>query len=234
MAVARWKDLCIDASDAGRIAEFWGAALGLRVERLDDGDAVLRGDVPTETIWINQVPEPKSVKHRVHIDVRAREIEPLVALGATVLSPAAESGRPWTVMSDPEGGEFCVFLRDVLGTDPAARLYALVVDTADGPSSEAIAGWWADVLGGRRDDDGRGFWWAEGAPGLPFESIDFVPVPEPKAVKNRLHWDVESDDLDSLVAAGAVVLAEPTDSTPWHVCADPDGNEFCVFAPSDR
>ena len=68
-------------------------------------------------------------------------------------------------------------------------------------------------------------------PGLPFDSFDFVPVPEPKALKNRIHWDLESEDLPGLVERGATVLAEPTEATPWHVCADPDGNEFCVFEP---
>jgi predicted enzyme related to lactoylglutathione lyase len=66
---------------------------------------------------------------------------------------------------------------------------------------------------------------------MPFHSMDMIPVPEPKAVKNRLHWDVTSDDLPALLDRGATVVATPTDATPWHVCADPQGNEFCVFAP---
>ena len=43
MAIARWKDLCIDASDAHRMARFWGELLGLEVELHGDGDAALRG-----------------------------------------------------------------------------------------------------------------------------------------------------------------------------------------------
>jgi predicted enzyme related to lactoylglutathione lyase len=231
MALAVFKDLCIDASDPGRLADFWGAALGLRVERQAGGDAVLRGDAPTETIWLNGVREPKTVKHRVHLDVAAAAREPLVALGATVVTPAEESGLPWSLMADPEGGEFCVFVRDGEPAAPAARLYELVVDTADGASSEAMAGWWAEVLGARRVDDGRGFWWLEDVPGLPFATVDFVPVPEPKAVKNRIHWDV-TGEVGALVERGATILAPPTGTARWHVCADPDGNEFCVFAPS--
>ena len=69
MPLAAWKDLCIDASDPARLAGFWGALLGLAVEVHDDGDAVLRGRTPAETIWVNGVPEPKTVKHRVHVDV---------------------------------------------------------------------------------------------------------------------------------------------------------------------
>jgi hypothetical protein len=229
VALARWKDLCIDAVDAHRMADFWGGVLGLAVEHQDDGDGALRGDRPEQTIWVNAVPEEKTVKHRVHLDVTAATIDPIVDLGATVLLPASESGFPWTVMADPEGGEFCVLLRDDHPHDPPARLYELVVDTADSDGSHDLADWWADVLGGRSVDDGRGFWWVEDVPGLPFETLDVIPVPEGKVVKNRIHWDVVCDDLDALLDRGATVLATPTDQTPWHVCADPQGNEFCVF-----
>jgi hypothetical protein len=58
-----------------------------------------------------------------------------------------------------------------------------------------------------------------------------VLVPEPKTVKNRIHWDITSDDLEGLLERGATLLAEPTDATRWHVLADPEGNESCVFAP---
>ena len=231
MALARWKDLCIDAIDAHALAGFWGPVLGRQVERQDNGDAVLRGGRPEDTIWVNAVPEAKRVKHRVHLDLNAASIDPIVQLGATVLLPASESGAPWTIMADPEGGEFCVFVRGGVAEDPPAVLFEVVVDCADGETSHALADWWAEVLGARSVDDGRGFWWLEDVPGAPFETLDFVPVPEGKVVKNRIHWDVVSDDLDALLDHGATVLATPTELTPWHVLADPEGNEFCVFAP---
>jgi hypothetical protein len=230
VAIARWKDLCIDAVDAARIAEFWGASLGLEVEHQAGGDAVLRGVRPTETIWVNAVPEPRTVKQRVHLDVEAASVEPFIALGASMQLSCDESGFPWSVLVDPEGGEFCVFVRDDHPTDPPGQRFELVVDTTDSASSQALATWWADVLGARVADDGRGFWWVADVPGLPFETIDFVPVPEPKTVKNRVHWDVESDQLSTLIDRGATVLAPSNESTPWHVSADPAGNEFCVFA----
>jgi hypothetical protein len=59
--------------------------------------------------------------------------------------------------------------------------------------------------------------------------MDFVPVPEPKMVKNRIHWDVTVPAVAPLVEAGAVVLREPDDDIGWHVLADPEGNEFCAF-----
>jgi hypothetical protein len=70
--------------------------------------------------------------------------------------------------------------------------------------------------------------WLVGAPGPPFEMV-FARVPEPKTVKNRLHWDVRGD-VDELLAAGARLLREPDDDIHWHTLADPEGNEFDVFA----
>ena len=232
MPLATWKDLCIDASDPVRLAGFWGALLGLSVEVHEDGDAVLRGATPAETIWVNGVPEPKTVKHRVHVDVGVAALPPVLDLGATMVLPAEESGFRWSVVADPEGGEFCVFVRDDVPPDPLARLRELAIDTAhDEGSAQALAEWWAEVLGGHAGEDGREYWWVEDIPDCPFACFTFAPVPEPKAVKNRIHWDVTSADLPALLDRGATVLAPPTERTPWHVCADPQGNEFCVFAP---
>ena len=63
-------------------------------------------DAPFETLDIAPVPEPKTAKNRVHLDVFG-DVAAIAARGATVL---AEQPR-WTVMADPEGNEFCVFPR---------------------------------------------------------------------------------------------------------------------------
>src|ERR1700710_694333 len=99
MPPATFKDLCLDARDPQRLGRFWAAALGLELEVLDDGDAVLRGPTPQHTVWIDAVPEPRTVKNRMHLDVHARSVEELFDLGATVV---AEFAR-WTTMADPEG-----------------------------------------------------------------------------------------------------------------------------------
>jgi hypothetical protein len=228
MAIARWKDLCIDATDAHLTARFWGGLLGLEIDLHDDGDAALRGATPEETIWVNAVPEPRTVKQRVHLDVATTDLEALVALGATVVLPARESGFHWDALADPEGGELCAFVRDEVATAAPARLVEMIIDTASADSAKAQARWWADVLGGQVVDDERGYSWIEDVPGLPFDTIDMIPVPEPKAVKNRIHWDITSDDVDGLLERGATVLA---DHPSWRVMADPEGNEFCVFPP---
>jgi hypothetical protein len=64
---------------------------------------------------------------------------------------------------------------------------------------------------------------------MPIQTMDFVPVPEPKTAKNRVHWDVTVPAVPPLADAGAAVLREPDDEIYWHVLADPEGNEFCAF-----
>ncbi|MGI8887979.1 MAG: VOC family protein [Nocardioidaceae bacterium] len=226
MAVARYKDLCIDTSGGETLGRFWAAALGLQFES-DGASGQLNGESAEQRVWMNVVPEPKSVKHRVHLDVDAGSVDEFVELGASVLEPAEEFDRGWTVMADPKGGEFCVFVREP-DRLPSYRLYELSVDCAD---PRLLATWWADVLGadlaGNPDEN---WWWLEDVPGMPFEGWVFVPVPEPKTTKNRIHWDVMVESLDLLVGAGATVLRPQDDEIQWTVCADPEGNEFCAFA----
>ncbi len=228
MAIARYKDLCIDTTGGEALGGFWAGALGLSFEA--DGEAgVLAGETPEHKVWMNVVPEAKTVKHRVHIDVHAGSVDELVELGAEVREPAAEYDRPWTVLVDPEGGEFCAFVREP-DKLPAYRLYELVVDSAE---PREIAQWWADVFGAELGgDEGKGWWWLENIPGAPFEGMTFVSVPEPRTVKNRIHWDVTVTLADDLVNAGARLLREPDDEISWHVFADPEGNEFCAFTPA--
>jgi hypothetical protein len=64
---------------------------------------------------------------------------------------------------------------------------------------------------------------------MPIRTMDFVPVPEPKRVKNRIHWDVMVNDVATLAEAGATIVREPDDDIRWYVVADPEGNEFCAF-----
>ncbi len=224
MPVATFKDLCLDAGDPGVLGAFWAAALDLELHTQESGDTYLTGPTKEHTIWVNRVPEPKTVKHRMHLDLNVGSVDELTALGATVLD--AESFR-WTLMADPEGGEFCAFVRE---GEISQRLYEVAIDTAD--SAEAahrIAAWWAELLGARLVDDDRGFSYVDRVPGAPYDSLDFAPVPEPKTVKNRIHLDVTTADVDDLVAAGATILRAKDDEIDWTVMADPDGNEFCAF-----
>jgi predicted enzyme related to lactoylglutathione lyase len=222
MALATYQDLCIDVSDARVEGEFWATMLGLRLVMHDDGDAHLDGAERADRIWLNRVPEPQTVKNRIHLDVNAESVDRALDAGARVLY---EMER-WTTLADPEGQEFCVFVRP----EPiATRFYELGWDTAEGAEHD-LAGWWAEVVGGVVVDHERGYSWIEQIPGCPWDSIDFAPVPEPKTVKNRVHLDVTTDDLDAVVAHGATVLRPKGDEgLRWTVLADPGGNEFCAF-----
>src|SRR5882757_2750294 len=122
MGVARFKDLCVDVTCPSAMTSFWGRVLGLTAPA--DNPAVLVGDQPEKTVWINQVAEPRTVKQRVHLDVLTESVEALEKLGAKVQRPISDA-QQWAVMEDPEGGEFCEFERDSL---PAYRLMELIVD----------------------------------------------------------------------------------------------------------
>jgi hypothetical protein len=221
MPLVTFEALCIDANDVSAVQDFWAETLGYELEVLDNGDARLRGSEPGEEVWINQVPEPRTVKQRVHLDVRAESLEPFTSR----FEQLSKTGEfRWTTFADPEGGEFCVFTYD---EPPAKKFKALEIDSAD---HVAISEWWAGVIGGTVSHV-DGYSPLEDIPGFPTEGFDFVPVPEPKTVKNRIHWDVRLLDgatVDDLVAAGATILV-PQGDRHWTVMADPEGNEFCVF-----
>ena len=132
-------------------------------------------------------------------------------------------------MADPEGGEFCAFLRDPL---PARRLHGLVVDCVDAPAQAALVVRRARAVATSTKASGGP---STDLPELPDMTFDFVPVPEPKTGPNRIHWDLAADSIDPLLERGATVLrAKGTDDLRWDILADPEGNEFCVFTPNDR
>ena len=105
------NSVTFDTADALRAATFWAAALGSVV---DEDSTVDKAFVEAPgwggpNIWFQRVPEPKTAKNRVHLDLRAPgsvadEVARLTALGATVL----RDGTDLVVMADPDGNEFCV------------------------------------------------------------------------------------------------------------------------------
>ncbi len=223
MAMARFLQLCMDVHGDDTLGRFWATTIGSGFEpRAGDlGDVV--GELPHQSIAMCPVPEAKTVKHRVHLDVDAGSLDELVARGARVLLPHTESGFGWTVMADPEGGEFCAFLRD---QPPAFRLHGIAVDCVD---ARASAAWWGEVFGVEPvREDGTTWWTLEHATPDAVLTFDFSSVPEPKTVKNRIHWDVEGPPgtVAALEAHGAVRLWQ---MPGWTTLADPEGNEFCVF-----
>ena len=214
------KDLCADVGDLGAAAAFFGPLLGL--EEQARHPAVLRlGDgVDRHTLWLNLVPEARTVKNRVHLDVDVVSVEEVLAAGARVV----DDSQPWTVLEHPEAGEVCAFPRPPEQLR-RYRVSELVVDCVD---HLRVATWWAERFGATVRDDGE-IAWIEGGDGPPWAMV-FTSVPEPKAVKNRVHWDVDGSTPD-LLAAGATLLRARDEEIGWDQLLDVEGNEFCVFAP---
>ncbi len=143
--MARGVQIVFDAGDPARLADFWVEALGYMIqppppefeswddwarameipeENWNDARAIVDPDGHGPRVFIQRVPESKSAKNRVHLDIdvsggpgtpleerRRRvdaEVERLVGLGATVIGPVELRGGYWVVLGDPEGNEFCV------------------------------------------------------------------------------------------------------------------------------
>lgn len=107
--------LVLDCADPGRLAEFWSAALGyVNVGSVGTYVALFPAEGNGPKLLLQQVPESKTTKNRMHLDIEtpdiASEAARLVELGATQVAgaPCREHGSTWILMADPEGNEFCV------------------------------------------------------------------------------------------------------------------------------
>ncbi|MDQ3610036.1 MAG: VOC family protein [Actinomycetota bacterium] len=112
--------LAIDAVEPRTVADFWVAALGWQiVEDDDDGVSIAPSNGDWPTIDVLAVPERKTVKNRLHLDLRADgssaedEVARLLELGARTVDVGQPQDVSWTVLADPEGNEFCVLSRSV-------------------------------------------------------------------------------------------------------------------------
>ena len=104
---------CIDCRDPGRLARFWAAALGQRVLFEDDEEGIVGANEQAYPgLCFLPVPEAKTVKNRLHIDLDPddldAEVRRLIALGATRADIGQGADASWVVLADPEGNEFCV------------------------------------------------------------------------------------------------------------------------------
>ncbi|MEE8601319.1 VOC family protein [Euzebya tangerina] len=109
--------IVIDAHDVDRLVSFWCAVLGWsRSEAVEPDGAVEIADPQAPgsvTILVQPVPEAKTTKNRLHLDIRPRdrdqtaELERLLDLGATRVD-IGQGEQTWVVLADPEGNEFCL------------------------------------------------------------------------------------------------------------------------------
>jgi hypothetical protein len=105
----------IHCADHRRLSDFWAAALGYEKEPVQGNWVALRDPKGVgPLVGFQAVPEPKTVKDRVHLDLKPAgsmesEVERLEGLGARRVRLVAESpDAVHTIMEDPEGNEFCV------------------------------------------------------------------------------------------------------------------------------
>ena len=109
-------DLVLDCTNPTTLKEFWREALSYRELYADAAVAVLvpADDTNASPLVLQQVPEPRAGKNRMHLDIEVPDIEAeaarLETLGATRVQPEqlSEHGSTWILMADPEGNEFCV------------------------------------------------------------------------------------------------------------------------------
>jgi predicted enzyme related to lactoylglutathione lyase len=104
----------LDCVDADALADFWASALGFRRDAFDP--PYVRLIDPKErwpNLLLQQVPEPKTGKNRMHLDIQVAdvqaEVDRLTALGACVVDPPHDdAGFLTAILADPQGNEFCV------------------------------------------------------------------------------------------------------------------------------
>jgi uncharacterized glyoxalase superfamily protein PhnB len=140
--MAKKVQVTFDAADPHELAKWWAETLGYEVEdghdfvsslladgviteadvlridgRLAFADAVAASDTSGDggvRLYFQRVPEPKTTKNRVHLDVPVAqdeldaEVERLTATGAKLVELRSHPGHRWAVMQDPEGNEFCL------------------------------------------------------------------------------------------------------------------------------
>ncbi len=128
---SRLATLAIDALDPERVAQFWCAVLDWTVIERDEGIVSIAptggADGPGLTIDVIEVPEHKTVKNRLHLDLKSdgdlktdgstevEELARLLELGARKVDVGQPEDATWVVLADPEGNEFCLLLPRPVG-----------------------------------------------------------------------------------------------------------------------
>jgi predicted enzyme related to lactoylglutathione lyase len=136
----RVRNITFDCSDAKSLARFWAEALGWNLYYDDDPEVLVapwfpRPDVGAPTLLFIPVPEGKTAKNRVHLDLspedgtRDEHVQRLLSLGATLVEDHRQpDGTGWAVLADPEGNELCVERAQGERAEPATRAIRLTIE----------------------------------------------------------------------------------------------------------
>ena len=125
-------NITVDCTDAHALGRFWGQALGWNVYFDDDPEVLVAPSYPPvgpgPTMLFIPVPEPRTVKNRLHVDLqpsdrtRDEEVARLLDLGATVVEDhRTDDGLGWVWLADPEGNDFCVERSAIERISPTSR-----------------------------------------------------------------------------------------------------------------
>jgi len=235
----RLMQVVFDSADAPRLAVWWAGALDWTVSHYEGGESCVtppEGEPGLELCFV-PVPEPKTAWNRIHLDLPSRSAEDqaaivdrLEAAGATRIELDVE--RPWVVLVDIEGNEFCVLEhRDEY--DGVGSIAAVVVHAQD---PARLGEFWRQAAGGKLQTNGEEV--ATLTLTTPGPFLEFVRHAEPKTVKNRLHLDVapyaeddQAAEVSRLTGLGAVRADVGQEGgVSWIVLNDPEGQEFCVLS----
>ena len=233
------------ARDDAALGKFWADALGWGVSSEGPGVTNVEPlgfdwpDPAAVCIDVVTVPDPGTVKYRLHLDLatsslahQSEWVARLKDLGATP-ADVGQVDVPWTVLADPEGNLFCVLepremYRD---TGPIANV---IVDCAD---PRAMARFWGESMDWTLHEVTDEHALLRSAKGVgPY--LEFFRTPDLKTVKGRGHLDLlpytdddQAAEVARLLALGATYADVGQGDVAWKVLADPEGNEFCVLAP---
>jgi catechol 2,3-dioxygenase-like lactoylglutathione lyase family enzyme len=121
---SKLTELAIDCADPDGLARFWCSVLGYEVQDEEDGlvtigspvapDGKTRAGPVAPTLTFARVPEGKTAKNRVHLDInptdrdQGEEVRRLLDLGARHADVGQTGEESWITLADPEGNEFCV------------------------------------------------------------------------------------------------------------------------------
>ncbi|MER5650236.1 VOC family protein [Streptosporangium sp. NPDC002524] len=234
------------ARDDSALGRFWAEALGWGVS--SEGPGVTNVE-PVGFTWpdpaavcvdVVTVPDPETVRYRVHLDLattsaahQAELVARLKGLGATP-ADVGQGDVPWTVMADPEGNVFCVLEPREVHRD-TGPIAAVIVDCAD---PRAMARFWGEAIDWTLHEVTDDHALLRSAKGVgPY--LEFLRTPDGENVRTRVHLDLlpypgddKAAEVARLEALGATLTDVGQGDVPWTVMTDPAGNEFCVIAPS--
>ncbi|NEA63900.1 VOC family protein [Streptomyces sp. SID12488] len=224
------------ARDDSAVGRFWGEALGWGVSSAEPGATSVK---PAGFTWsdpagicvdVIAVPDPETVKDRVHIELatnssahQAELVARLKELGATP-ADAGRDDHPWTALADPEGNVFCVLEpREVYrDTGPIA---AVVVDCAD---PRAMARFWEEAMDWTLHEVTADRALLRSAKGVgPY--LELLRTPHLKDVWHRVHLDVvpslgddQAAEVARLETLGARLADVGRGDFPWKILTDPN------------